>query len=48
MKMKKNFFVKSIQPSVNKAIKNKIISKEIVVAVNKDIKPMKQFKSKER
>lgn len=35
----KNVFIKEIQPSVNEAIKNKIISKEIVVNVNKDIKP---------
>ncbi len=35
----KNVFIKSIKPSVNEAIKDKIISKEIVVAVNKDIKP---------
>jgi hypothetical protein len=32
-------FIKSIQPSVNEKIKNKIISKDIVVNVNKDIKP---------
>jgi uncharacterized lipoprotein NlpE involved in copper resistance len=34
-----NTFIKSIQPSVNEKIKNKIISKDIVVTVNKDIKP---------
>lgn len=32
-------FIKSIQPSVNEKLKNKIISKDIVVTVNKDIKP---------
>ena len=32
-------FIKSIQPSVNEKIKDKIISKDIIVAVNKDIKP---------
>lgn len=31
-------FIKSIQPSVNEKIKNKIISKDIIVAVNKDVK----------
>jgi hypothetical protein len=35
----KNISLKSIQPSVNEAIKNKIISNNPVVAVNKDIKP---------
>ena len=34
----KKIFIKSIQPLVNETIKNKIISKEIVVVVNKDIK----------
>jgi hypothetical protein len=33
-----NIFVKSIKPSVNEKINNKIISKDIVVTVNKDIK----------
>lgn len=35
----KKIFIKSIQPSINEKIKNKIISKDIVVSVNKDIKP---------
>lgn len=35
----KTIFIKSIQPSVNETIKSKILSKETVVIVNKDIKP---------
>jgi hypothetical protein len=35
----KNIFIVSIQPSVNETIKNRILSKEIVVAVNKEMKP---------
>lgn len=31
-------FIKSIEPSVNKTIKNRILSKEMIVNVNKDIK----------
>lgn len=34
----KDIFIKSIQPSVNEKIKNKIISKDNIVIVNKDIK----------
>lgn len=34
-----NIFIKSIRPSVNEIIKNKILSKDIVVKVNKAIKP---------
>jgi hypothetical protein len=32
-------FIKSIQPSINKKIIRKIISKDIIVTVNKDVKP---------
>jgi PBP1b-binding outer membrane lipoprotein LpoB len=35
----KNIYIKSIQPLVNEAIKNKIISNDLIVAINKDIKP---------
>ncbi|MBC8061697.1 MAG: hypothetical protein H7Y18_13660 [Clostridiaceae bacterium] len=35
----KSIFIRSIQPSVNEAVKYKIISIETVVSVNKDIKP---------
>ena len=35
----KSIFIKSIEPLINEKIKDKIISKDIVVAVNKDIKP---------
>jgi hypothetical protein len=35
----KNIFIKSIQPLVNEGIKNKIISNEMAVDVNKDIRP---------
>jgi hypothetical protein len=39
----KTFFIKSIQPFINETIKNKILSKEMVVLVNKDIKPNKSL-----
>lgn len=35
----KSVFVKSIEPLINEKIKDKVISKDIVVVVNKDIKP---------
>lgn len=35
----KTILIKNIEPSVNETIKSKILSKETVVTVNKDIKP---------
>lgn len=35
----KSIFIKSIEPLINENIKDKIINKDIVIAVNKDIKP---------
>lgn len=35
----KNILIKSIQPLVNEEIKNKIVSKDIAITVNKNIKP---------
>lgn len=43
-KNNKKIFIKYIQPSINEKIKNKIISKNIVVSVNKDIKPNETIK----
>jgi hypothetical protein len=34
----KSIFIKSIQPLVNETIKDKILSKEVLVTVNKDVK----------
>lgn len=34
----KTVFIKSIEPSVNEAFKNKVLSKETVICVNKNIK----------
>lgn len=35
----RTIFIKSIQPSINKAIRSNILSKQIIVNVNKSIKP---------
>lgn len=35
----KTIFIKSVQPSVNEIIKNKIMSKEMIVDVNKNLRP---------
>ncbi|KOA19195.1 hypothetical protein CLHOM_23010 [Clostridium homopropionicum DSM 5847] len=35
----KDIFIKTIEPSINESIKNKILSKETTVIVNKNIKP---------
>ena len=35
----KTIFIKSVQPTINERVKNKILSEETIVAVNKDIKP---------
>lgn len=40
----KTIFIKSVQPSVNERIRNKILSKEIVVDVNKNLKPNETIK----
>lgn len=40
----KDIFIKSIQPSVNEAIKNKVLSKEIVVDVNQNLRPDETIK----
>lgn len=37
-------FIKSVQPSISEKIKNKMISKDIVVSVKKDIKPDETIK----
>jgi len=37
----KNIFIQSVQPLVNETLKNRILSKEMVVTVNKEIKPNK-------
>lgn len=34
----KSIFIKSVQPIVNETIKNRVVSKEILVNVNKDVK----------
>jgi len=35
----KDIFIKTIEPSFNESIKNKILSKETAVTINKNIKP---------
>ncbi len=35
----KNIFIKSIQPSINESLKDKILSEEILLTVNKEVKP---------
>lgn len=40
----KTIFIKSVQPSVNEAIKNKILNKEIVIDVNQNLKPNETIK----
>lgn len=40
----KTIFIKSVQPSVNETIKSKILSKEIVVDVNENLKPNETIK----
>lgn len=35
----KDIFIKTIEPSINESIKNKILSKETEVTVNKNVKP---------
>ncbi|MBU3216057.1 hypothetical protein LL033_01580 [Clostridium estertheticum] len=40
-KSDKNIFVQSVQPLVNEKLKNRILSKEMVITVNKEIKPNK-------
>lgn len=40
----KTIFIKSVQPSVNEAIKDKILSKEIVIDVNQNLKPNETIK----
>jgi len=40
----KTIFIKSVQPSVNETIKNKILSKEIVVNVNQNVKSNETIK----
>jgi hypothetical protein len=40
----KTIFIKSVQPSVNEAIKNKILSKKIVIDVNQNVKPNETIK----
>ena len=36
-----NIFIQSVEPLFNETLKNRILSKEMVVAVNKEIKPNK-------
>ncbi|MBM7872081.1 hypothetical protein JOC70_003629 [Clostridium pascui] len=40
----KNIFIKSVQPLVNEEIKNKVLSKEIVVDVNQNLRPNESIK----
>ncbi|MBW9152276.1 hypothetical protein [Clostridium estertheticum] len=40
-KSDKNIFVQSVQPLVNEKLKNRILSKEMMITVNKEIKPDK-------
>ncbi|MBE6067841.1 MAG: hypothetical protein E7211_09135 [Clostridium lundense] len=40
----KTIFIKSVQPSVNETIKNKILSKETVVDVNQNLRPNEVIK----
>ncbi|MBU3172417.1 hypothetical protein [Clostridium estertheticum] len=40
-KSDKSIFVQSVQPLVNEKLKNRILSKEMMVTVNKEIKPDK-------
>ena len=35
----KDIFIKSIEPSINETMKNNILSKETIIAINKNIKP---------
>jgi hypothetical protein len=40
----KTIFIKSVQPSVNEAIKNRILNKKIVIDVNQNVKPNETIK----
>ncbi|MBU3157187.1 hypothetical protein [Clostridium estertheticum] len=40
-KSDKTIFIQSVQPLVNETLKNRILSKEMMVTVNKEIKPDK-------